>query len=331
MLKLPYLAAASLLLLTSASAADLQYRVPVKGLVASAPATPIAPPTTPDPSAASCPLPWGGNLASGQSVIAWLSAAPSGGSCMSEPRVCTDGVLSGTYTAISCAPPSLTGLQDFGSYRAWADGSLAASCQAYRMGEEGYAYQGATGSGAYRVLLGGVATDVYCDMTTDGGGWTLAIRAQAGTPVVGYKTVSSFNAVDAPFLTGATFKLRDADINELRSEAYRVDVYGGYTSTRYFSADCQFGVNTQASVSSSCRTSYSNAGLSADIRAGSPGTSACGISDYITSTNSMNIYTVECANSGRNHAWFAGNAQAGSDQYGGDNYQQPTSFRLWVR
>lgn len=50
-----------------------------------------------------CNLPWGGTLASGQAVSAYLqSIVPYGGSCQSEVRSCTNGSLSGSYTQFSC-------------------------------------------------------------------------------------------------------------------------------------------------------------------------------------------------------------------------------------
>ncbi len=63
-------------------------------------------------SAASCTLPWGGTIASGISVTAFLNptvTAPA--TCASDPsqtRLCTNGVLSGSYTNQNCSVLSPT-------------------------------------------------------------------------------------------------------------------------------------------------------------------------------------------------------------------------------
>ena len=56
--------------------------------------------------------------------------------------------------------------------RRWSDGNLASSCFDYRNGRP-EAYQPSILSGLYRVSSDGIESNVFCDMETDGGGWTL--------------------------------------------------------------------------------------------------------------------------------------------------------------
>jgi hypothetical protein len=105
-----------------------------------------------------------------------------------------DGVISGSPTTVGAASFGVkaayllssgskaysmsvnANVANNGSYRAWSDGTYAASCQAYLAPSAPYYYSGATGNGVYRVAVGGSTMDVYCNQTTNGGGWMLLMK-----------------------------------------------------------------------------------------------------------------------------------------------------------
>lgn len=147
------------------------------------------------------------------------------------------------------APPQL---KDFGSYRGWEDGTYAASCLSYLNGDSTHFYGGATGSGVYRINLNGVPTSVYCDMTRDGGGWTLVVKAQSNSN-------AHANAAAVGTLTGPSqstaWKLSDADITRLPKTMYRMSSSNSVSSV-YFDTSDSFASTRQ--VANKASTTYLN-------------------------------------------------------------------------
>lgn len=77
-------------------------------------------------------------------------------------------------------------------------------------------------SGPYWITVGGVATELYCDMTTDGGGFMLVGKYNGtGGNNTGSSNVSNLNNLNAT--SNATHKLSDTDIKALAATNSRYE------------------------------------------------------------------------------------------------------------
>jgi hypothetical protein len=143
----------------------------------------------------------GGALMLGDEASNWCVAGREGGLVydrnLKRVKVCrgSDGwQVIGTIQIVS-----------FGSYRAWDDGTFARACWEYRSPTSGlYLYGGVTGDGVYRVDPDGAGSgvapfDVYCDMTFQGGGWTLVDNDATNAATFTSRTVG---AITDPGTTG---------------------------------------------------------------------------------------------------------------------------------
>lgn len=103
----------------------------------------------------------------------------------------------GTFTVPVDLP-----IKNFSGVRMWADGTYAQSCKSYRNPTDSWrTYSGDTGNGVYRIQPPGAApADTYCDMVSDGGGWTMVTSRSGRTAILqaeGTPTPTSNNYLPA--------------------------------------------------------------------------------------------------------------------------------------
>lgn len=199
-------------------------------------------------------------------------------------------------------PPDLSPPPDLGPLL----GSLAnpaPRCQAI------LAAGASVGDGVYYLSAAGVSFQAYCDMTRDGGGWALLLRARKTTPL-GWGTTGALNLVDLPNRAATTSsKASDAAINAVLSTGYRVEstnCTGATAATVYFKPDCKYQHNTD--TSGSCQTFYPTAAF-ATASTGIQYGSYQGLSSYTDATRTTTSIIVHDPVSGAgNDSWWSGGA-----------------------
>lgn len=111
-----------------------------------------------------------------------------------------------------------------GGAREWSDGSVAASCNAYRHPGPSGSYEGATGTGSYTISPTGTPIAVWCDMDFDGGGWTMYLSTRAdgtlwaqGLPVPNSALYLASTYAQALAVAGTQVHLRTKDAAATKS------------------------------------------------------------------------------------------------------------------
>ncbi len=188
---------------------------------------------------------------------------------MDTVKVVRGALYSANFTpAQQHVSPGSVWLQPEG-FRTWSDGTLAASCNAYRNPSAPRTYSGDVGDGVYRIQPAGASMyqNVFCDMSSDGGGWTLVMRGQGGN-YAGWQTTAALSASNGETdlaATGDTFKFSDTFINQVRGSTgiYRLVSDGGAlsTSVKRFVAAHTYAHTAVRQTASAATTTYATSSL----------------------------------------------------------------------
>ena len=142
-----------------------------------------------------------------------------------------------------------------------------------------------TGDGVYWIALDASESfEVFCDMTTDGGGWTLMARGIGGQHQ-NWGTIDGLQEEDFDDIS-KTFKWSDEKINALEKEEYRFRGINSTIQSWFWSGDCLY--DHMGITDGSCNCVYEGAGLTGLSYCGLPHGEHLGLGNWSGGSHDLN-------------------------------------------